>query len=189
MLLVLHGHKNGIWHHERDTYLGWLRKGRCGEYVEVGGIKWQGVREKFITWSFIISALHYTLLENQLKKDSFVKACDMYGADEKCLQNFCSKYMKESLIGRSRRRCKNINMNFKEARWESGDTIYMKFRVFWDILTCRAIIDLMKEAARTSETSVEIYLITRQCIPEYSELHTRRRENLKSHKICMIQCR
>jgi hypothetical protein len=62
--------------------------------------------------------------------------------------------MKESLIGRSRHRCKNINMNFKEARWESGDTIYMTFRVFWDILTFRAIIDLMKEAARTCETSV-----------------------------------
>jgi hypothetical protein len=37
------------------------------------------------------------------------------------------------------------------------------------------------EAARTSETSVDIYLITRQYIPEDSELHTRRRENLKSH--------
>jgi hypothetical protein len=39
----------------------------------------------------------------------------------------------------------------------------------------------MIEAARTSETSVDIYLTTRQYIPEDSELHTRRRENLKSH--------
>jgi hypothetical protein len=39
----------------------------------------------------------------------------------------------------------------------------------------------MMEAARTSETSVDIYLTTRQYIPEDSELHTRRRENLKSH--------
>jgi hypothetical protein len=39
----------------------------------------------------------------------------------------------------------------------------------------------MMEAARTSETSVDIKLITRQYIPEDSELHTRRRENLKSH--------
>jgi hypothetical protein len=40
----------------------------------------------------------------------------------------------------------------------------------------RAMINLMIEAARTSETSVEICLY----IPEDSELHTRRRENLKS---------
>jgi hypothetical protein len=30
------------------------------------------------------------------------------------------------------------------------------------------------------ETSVDIYLTTRQYIPEDSELHTRRRENVKS---------
>jgi hypothetical protein len=39
----------------------------------------------------------------------------------------------------------------------------------------------MTEAARTFETSVDNYF-TRQYIPEdNSELHTRRRENLKSH--------
>jgi hypothetical protein len=37
------------------------------------------------------------------------------------------------------------------------------------------------EAARTSETSVDIKLRTRQYIPEDSELHTRHLENLKSH--------
>jgi hypothetical protein len=42
---------------------------------------------------------------------------------------------------------------------------------------------LMMEAARTSETSVDTQLRTRQYIPEDSELHTSRRENLKSHKI------
>jgi hypothetical protein len=43
------------------------------------------------------------------------------------------------------------------------------------------IIALMMEAARASETSVDNYF-TRQYIPEdTSELHTRRRENLKSH--------
>jgi hypothetical protein len=41
----------------------------------------------------------------------------------------------------------------------------------------------MMEAARTYETSVDIQLRTRQYITEDSELHTRRRENLKSHKI------
>jgi hypothetical protein len=44
------------------------------------------------------------------------------------------------------------------------------------------LIALMMEAVRTSETSVSIYLTTRQYIPEDSKLHTRRRENLKSHK-------
>jgi hypothetical protein len=39
----------------------------------------------------------------------------------------------------------------------------------------------MTEAARISETSVDMYLTTRQYIPEDSELHSRRRESLKSH--------
>jgi hypothetical protein len=44
------------------------------------------------------------------------------------------------------------------------------------------IIALMMEAARTFVTSVDNYF-TRQYIPEdKSELHTRRRENLKSHR-------
>jgi hypothetical protein len=38
------------------------------------------------------------------------------------------------------------------------------------------------EAARTSETSVNIQLRTWQYIPEDSELYTHHRENLKSHK-------
>jgi hypothetical protein len=58
-----------------------------------------------------------------------------------------------------------------------------------DVSEVRAasIIALMMEAARTSETSVDIQLRTRQYIPEDSELHTRRRENLKSHIPCNIQ--
>jgi hypothetical protein len=44
----------------------------------------------------------------------------------------------------------------------------------------------MMEAARTSETSVDNYF-TRQYIPEdISELHTHRRENLKSHILIMF---
>jgi hypothetical protein len=50
-----------------------------------------------------------------------------------------------------------------------------------------SIIALMMEAARTSETSVDIQLRTRQYIPEVSELHTRRRENLKSHTVLTWQ--
>jgi hypothetical protein len=40
---------------------------------------------------------------------------------------------------------------------------------------------LMMEAARTSETSVNLYQTTRRNITEESHVHTRRRENLKSH--------
>jgi hypothetical protein len=44
----------------------------------------------------------------------------------------------------------------------------------------------MMEAVRTSETSVDNYF-TRQHIPEdKSELHTRRRENLKSHAVPFV---
>jgi hypothetical protein len=49
------------------------------------------------------------------------------------------------------------------------------------------LIALMMEAAGTSETSVDIQLRTRQCIPEDSELHICRRENLKSHKDNLVQ--
>jgi hypothetical protein len=41
-------------------------------------------------------------------------------------------------------------------------------------------IRAMMGAARTSETLVDIQLRTQQYIPEDSDLHTRRRENLKS---------
>jgi hypothetical protein len=55
------------------------------------------------------------------------------------------------------------------------------------ILGCCAVqprgilIALMMEAASTSETSANFYQTTRRNIPEDSYLHTRRRENLKSH--------
>jgi hypothetical protein len=56
--------------------------------------------------------------------------------------------------------------------------------VFWDVALCNlAVIALMMEAANTSETSVNFYQTTRHNIPEDSHLHTRRRENLKSHLI------
>jgi hypothetical protein len=44
----------------------------------------------------------------------------------------------------------------------------------------------MMEAARTSEISVDIQLRTRQYMPEDSELHTRRCENLISHAVCSV---
>jgi hypothetical protein len=45
-----------------------------------------------------------------------------------------------------------------------------------------SLLVLMMEAVRTSETLVNINLTTRQYIPEDSKLHTRCRENLKSHR-------
>jgi hypothetical protein len=39
------------------------------------------------------------------------------------------------------------------------------------------------EAASTSETSVNFYHTTQRNIPEDSHLHTRRRQNLKSHLV------
>jgi hypothetical protein len=50
--------------------------------------------------------------------------------------------------------------------------------VFWDVAPCR-----LAEVAsvNTSETSVNFYQTTLHNIPEDSHLHTRRRENLKSH--------
>jgi hypothetical protein len=44
-----------------------------------------------------------------------------------------------------------------------------------------SIMALMMVAAGTAETSVDIQLRTLQYIPEDSEIHTRRQENLKSH--------
>jgi hypothetical protein len=43
------------------------------------------------------------------------------------------------------------------------------------------LIALMMEAVSTSETPVNFYETTRRNIPEDNHLHTRHRENLKSH--------
>jgi hypothetical protein len=48
------------------------------------------------------------------------------------------------------------------------------------LLPPSVIIALMMEGASTSETSVNLYQSKRRSNPEFSHLHTRRRENLKS---------
>jgi hypothetical protein len=48
--------------------------------------------------------------------------------------------------------------------------------VFWV-----TVIALMMETASTSETSINFYQTTRRNNREDSHLHTRRRENIKSH--------
>jgi hypothetical protein len=45
------------------------------------------------------------------------------------------------------------------------------------------IITLMMEAASTSETSVNVHRTARRNNPEDSHLHTRLREELKSHQL------
>jgi hypothetical protein len=62
----------------------------------------------------------------------------------------------------------------------------LKMAVFWVVATCSLVevykaIALMMEAVITSETSVNFYQNTRRNNPEDGHLHTRRRENLKSH--------
>jgi hypothetical protein len=52
-----------------------------------------------------------------------------------------------------------------------------------EVQSASIIRAMMMEAARTSEMSVDIQLRTWQYIPEDSELHTHRRENLKSHML------
>jgi hypothetical protein len=54
----------------------------------------------------------------------------------------------------------------------------MKMTVSWDVMI-RAIA-LMMEAVNTSETSVNFCQTTRRNIPENSQIHIRRREDLKS---------
>jgi hypothetical protein len=74
--------------------------------------------------------------------------------------------------------------SFFEVQSLLGCTDHVVNWMSTDVSEVRAasIIRAMREAARITETSVDIQLRTRQYIPEDSELHTRRRENLKSHK-------
>jgi hypothetical protein len=59
---------------------------------------------------------------------------------------------------------------------------------FWDIAPYN-LIALMMEAVRTFETSPYINETTRRCIPEGYHLHTRRHENLKSHRLRVFEKR
>jgi hypothetical protein len=55
--------------------------------------------------------------------------------------------------------------------------------VFWVVAQCSlVVIALMMEAASISETSVNFYQTTWRNNPEDCHIHTRLRENLKSHQ-------
>jgi hypothetical protein len=75
--------------------------------------------------------------------------------------------------------------------------IRFKIRAFWDIVACSLGGDRRFRGAYylnhdpnlgklVSETSVHSNETTRRCIPEGSNLRTRRRENLKSHIYAFI---
>jgi hypothetical protein len=70
---------------------------------------------------------------------------------------------------------------------------HLKFRVFWDVAPCSQVgVDRRLRGAddggSTSETSVTTNLTTRRYIPGDSKLHTRRRENVKSHNETSVHC-
>jgi hypothetical protein len=72
--------------------------------------------------------------------------------------------------------------------WVVAQYSLEKFTDVSEVLVA-SIIRAMMEAASTSETSVNFYQTTRRNNPEDSHLHTRRRENLKSHVSVSFICR
>jgi hypothetical protein len=85
-------------------------------------------------------------------------------------------------------------VRIKLIRWLSSGllrcVVWYKYTDVSEVLTAsiiRAIVLLM-EAARTSETSGNVYQTTRRKSPENSHLHTRRRKNLKSHNFQQSFC-
>jgi hypothetical protein len=62
----------------------------------------------------------------------------------------------------------------------------MKMTVFWDVAPCTLVVTDVLEVRAASIIRVNFYHTTRRNIPEDSHLHTRRRENLKSHQFDFI---
>jgi hypothetical protein len=67
-----------------------------------------------------------------------------------------------------------------------GVSVYEKI-LFAEKNSFTAMIALIMEAVRTSETSVYFKETTWRYIPESCHLHTSRRENLQSHTFCIQQ--
>jgi hypothetical protein len=65
--------------------------------------------------------------------------------------------------------------------WTTDAVLYEDDRLLECCAVCVGDIVLMMEAVSTSETSVTFYQTIQRNIPEDSHLHTRLRENLKSH--------
>jgi hypothetical protein len=90
-------------------------------------------------------------------------------------------------------------MLFRRQHWKHGLEIWRQLQsestrtvtLRVHSLVCPGIA-LMMEAVSTSETSVNFYQTILRNIPEDSRLHTRRRENLKSHigiQACSTVCK
>jgi hypothetical protein len=92
------------------------------------------------------------------------------------------------------------NEAFKPVRYQVLTAASMKMAVFWVVAPC-SLVDVNHrfrgtyclyhhgdelQAASTSDTLVNFYQTTRRNNPEDSHLHTRRRENLKSHFIICV---
>jgi hypothetical protein len=76
----------------------------------------------------------------------------------------------------------NTTQNLSKSSQSSGIYYRVLKSMSTDVSEVRAAsIALMMEVARTSQTSVDVDLRTCKYIPEDCELHTHRRENLKSH--------
>jgi hypothetical protein len=69
----------------------YLETGCRGEYLDLRGRKWKGAGEDCIMRSFI----NCTCLSYQMKEDELGWECSEYGGDEKCLQNFDWKTVRE----------------------------------------------------------------------------------------------
>jgi hypothetical protein len=79
---------------------------------------------------------------------------------------------------------------YKNVRFQVLTAATMKVTVFWDIAPCSLVqidrrfkgVSLMMELVSLSETSANFHETTRRNIPEYCQLHIRRRENLISFR-------
>jgi hypothetical protein len=60
------------------------------------------------------------------------------------------------------------------------------YRRFRGLYCLHPLIALMMEAVQTSETLVNSYQSTRRYNPEDGNLHSHRRENLKSIQCCLV---
>jgi hypothetical protein len=105
-------------------------------------------------------------------------------ATERNVMPFLNSYLSLSLMGFCYRPTK-----FTTYSWTVWIVQIQNMTVFWDVAPCVPVevyrrfrlIALMMKAEINSETSVNFYQTTRCNNPEDSHLHTRRRENLKSH--------
>jgi hypothetical protein len=87
----------------------------------------------------------------------------------------------DQMVGSTNSSSNSSGMYFRVLSWTSTDFSEVRAASIIRAMTHRP--DDGGSKYISSETSVDIQLRTRQYIPQDSELHTRRRENLKSHTV------